>query len=107
MEFLFASGKSSHAAPIKLIYMSGAEDLPFPAQAMFVVPKRLFKRAHDRNKLKRRMKEVYRLNKNNLYNTLQLKEKKVVLAFIYTGKVITDYQTIEKALLKLLSHFSK
>jgi ribonuclease P protein component len=72
----------------------------FPAQAMFIVPKRQFKKAHDRNKLKRRMREVYRLNKKLLYEKLNTSNRKMVLAFIYVGKKIEDYSVIEKAILK-------
>lgn len=68
---------------------------------MFVVPKRQFKRAHDRNKLKRRMREVYRLNKNSFYENLNSVNKKMILAFLFVGKKQEDYVTIEKAVLKL------
>lgn len=77
-----------------------ATDLQFPAQAMFIVPKRQFKKAHDRNKLKRRMREAYRLNKNALYEKLNAENKKVIIAFIYVGKKTEEYSLIEKAIKK-------
>jgi len=102
MEVLFKSGLSSAAYPIKLVYLETPVDLYYPAQSMFVVPKRLFKKAHDRNTLKRRMREVYRLNKSVFYESLIEKNKKMILAFIYISKKEEDYQALEKALLKLL-----
>lgn len=102
MEVLFKSGLSLAAYPIKLVYLETPVDLFYPAQSMFVVPKRLFKKAHDRNTLKRRMREVYRLNKSQFYGNLVEKNKKMILAFIYISKKEEDYQTLEKALLKLL-----
>jgi len=107
MEVLFGKGKSFIAYPVKLVYTETPVDLIFPAQAMFVAPKRSFKRAHDRNKLKRRMREVYRLNKNTFYEDLKLKEKKFLLAFIYVGKKQEDYLVIERSILKLITGLLK
>lgn len=101
MELLFSKGKSSAAYPLKLVYINTPVELIYPAQSMFVVPKRNHKKAHDRNKLKRRMREGYRLNKISLYTELMQKEQKVLLAFIYTGKKQEEFATIEKSMLKL------
>lgn len=76
--------------------MPAEAGLKFPAQALFVVPKKNFKHAHDRNQLKRRMREVYRLNKNEMY--LKLGERKLLLAFIYFSKKNEDYASIEKSI---------
>jgi ribonuclease P protein component len=103
MEILFAKGSSSSVYPVRLVYTETPVDLIFPAQAMFVVPKRNHKKAHDRNKLKRRMREVYRLNKSTLYEKLRLKNKKLLMAFIYTGRTQEGYAVIETSLLKLLN----
>ncbi len=102
MEILFSKGSSGSAYPVKLMCVDAGAGLPSPAQAMFVAPKRSFKRAHDRNKLKRRMREVYRLQKSELYAHLNENNKNVLLAFIYTGKKIEDYKLIEAAIVKLL-----
>lgn len=102
MENLFAKGKSFAAWPMKIVSLVSEKEMPFPAQAMFVVPKRLFKRANRRNTLKRRMREAYRLNKSNLYDLLKQKNKNLLLAFIYTGKEEEDYAVIEKGMLKAL-----
>jgi len=102
MEVLFKNGTSHNAYPVKLIYLKTPVDLQFPAQAMFVVPKRNFKRSPDRNLLKRRMREVYRLQKSVLYEELITLNKKVLIAFLYIGKTEEDYAVIERSILKLL-----
>lgn len=104
MEILFSSGKSTTVYPVKLVYLETPVDLAYPAQAMFVAPKRSFKRAHDRNKLKRQMREVYRLNKLLFYEGLVKKDKKMILALIYIGKKQEPYTSIERAILKQLKN---
>ena len=103
MDALFDKGVSYNAYPIKLVCISAAGELEYPAQAMFVAPKRSFKRAHDRNKLKRRMREAYRLNKSIFYEGLKSADKKMAIAFIYIGKKQEEYTLIEAAMQKLMN----
>lgn len=105
IEVLFSKGASGTVYPVKLMHADAEADLQFPAQAMFVAPKRSFKRANDRNTLKRRMREVYRLNKAELYATLNAGNKKKLLAFIYIGKKEEEYSVIEAAVLKLIAKY--
>lgn len=75
----------------------------FPGQAMFVVPKKKFKLSPDRNLLKRRMREAYRLNKAGFYEALNQNGLNVQFAFIYTQSKALEYAAIEKAIQTLLS----
>ena len=67
---------------------------------MFVVPKRNFRKAHDRNKLRRRVKEAYRLYKNTFYKAMN--GKPIQLAIIYTSRKPEEYSVISNAVINIL-----
>lgn len=93
IELLFTEGKSVKSYPIKIFYLP-SETIE-NTQATFAVPKRNFKSAVDRNRIKRQLKEVYRLHKQLLITN---KEQKFTLLFLYFSKDKLPYATIEKAM---------
>ncbi|WP_353138698.1 ribonuclease P protein component [Pseudopedobacter sp.] len=69
----------------------------FPAQILISAPKRRFKRSVDRNLIKRRIKETFRNNKQQLlYPFLKNHNKNILLAINYVGKEILDYKIMEE-----------
>jgi ribonuclease P protein component len=72
-------------------------------QILFTVPKRNFKKAVDRNKIKRRLKEAFRLNKFELLNdSTLLKSRKVKILIVYIGKEIESFSLLQNSLVSLL-----
>ena len=71
IEKLFKSGRSFTTHPYRVTWLEHALNTAYPAQIAFAVPKKTFKRAVDRNKLKRRGREAYRKNKAILYDGLK------------------------------------
>jgi ribonuclease P protein component len=60
-------------------------------QVMFTVSKKRFKKATDRNRVKRLMREVYRLNRHVLTEALQQSGKTMALSVIYTGHQLPEF----------------
>jgi ribonuclease P protein component len=69
------------------------------------VPKRNFKKAHDRNLIKRRVREAYRLHWKNYFP--EKSNYKVLFLFILVGKKIPDYTELEKSLKQLFHKLSQ
>jgi ribonuclease P protein component len=100
---LFASGKSASVFPLKMIYLQNDHDSPFKIQAGVSVSKRNFKRAVDRNRIKRLMRESYRKKKYLIYNNEDT--KKHIMMFIYQGKDEVSYELMEEKMTQLIEKF--
>ena len=100
---LFKEGQSGFVYPFR--YMFYIEDAAqTEAAILFSTPKKFHKRANKRNTIRRRMREVYRLNKEIL--TSRLGDRRIELALIYSSKTLHDYKTIEHALKKSLEQIA-
>ena len=96
IEELFDKGSSFYLYPFKVFFLPG--DKPVN-QVMVTVPKSIFKRAVDRNTIKRRFREGYRLNKAKLVS-----DNFFSIAYIYTAKEILPSALIHQ---KIVLSFDK
>ena len=101
-------GEAIGKYPLLLVWKEMEErKSDFPVQFALSVSKRKFKRAVDRNHLRRRVRESYRLNKHTLYEGLGEESKQFAFMFIYTGKEMFEYADIEKSMQKIIQRFLK
>ena len=97
IEYLFKEGKAFSVFPLRVFYTTEFPDSAIAQnklQAGFSVSTRNFKKAVDRNKIKRLMREAYRLQKNPLTTQIENSDKKIAFFFVYTGNEIPDYKLI-------------
>ncbi len=76
-----------------------------PVEVLVNVPKRLFKHAVDRNRLKRLVREAYRHHKHILWQTLG--DRHIALALLWIGKGEASYGTVEAKVKNLLLRISE
>ena len=93
IEELFKEGKSFSIFPFRILWNIHDKNSS-PLQTGFAVSSKNFKKAVDRNRIKRLMREAYRLQKNDLQNQLTKQQKYIVVFFIYVGNELPEYALI-------------
>ena len=107
IERLFENGKSLTEKPFRIIYNIDNNNEDIFLKALIVVPKKRVRLASDRNVIKRRVKEAYRLQKSELEKYLKSNNHQLNLAIIYQKHEILDYKLIEEKIKLLLSRLKE
>lgn len=103
---LFASGKAIKAFPVRAIY----QFVPLPGEPLQIavsVPKRMVKLAVNRNRIKRQMREVFRLNSHQLKHHLIGNNKRLQVMFVYTSKESPEYAVLESKIILILQRLQE
>lgn len=111
IQLLFDKGAQVSLFPFRVIYLIGEKDANISDEdvlkAAFSVSKRYFKKAHDRNKIRRRIKEAYRLQKNQLLLQLKEQNKTLQLFFLYNTKDPMEYDALFTKIGQLIARLQK
>lgn len=113
LEGLFAGGKSFSIFPIKVFYtLSEIQNSSVPTDSKerasgnvhvgVGVSSKIFKKAHDRNKVKRLLREVYRTQKQPLYAAMEQNTQTLDVFFLYIGKELPEFATLKETMEKVL-----
>ena len=93
---LYTQGDAFIAYPVRVVFLIEPKSDTEPASVLISVPKKRFKRAVKRNRLKRLIREAYRLNKQELIEKLEEKQLQIHIAFNYVSDDELDFVSIEK-----------
>ena len=100
---LFQKGRSSFLYPIKSVFLISEGEIS-GCKVLVTVSKKNLKNASDRNLIKRRLREAYRLNAHKLKEIIAEKGVSVSLALIYSSSKIVPYDNIEILVIKHLNN---
>ena len=108
IEQLFKGGKSLHVFPFRVYYLLLKEGPPggktaVNVQCGFGVSSRQFKKAVDRNRVKRVTREAWRLQKQALTERMQARPEHLALFLVYTGKDLPDFNAVKEKLAVILN----
>lgn len=110
IEMVVKQGYCLFVYPFRIVFLPASLSADTPAQVAFTVPKRIFRHAVDRNKIKRLTREAYRLQKNEFYQALNQHTIALHILFIYTGKQVEPaafiFNRMQKALERIIKQVS-
>jgi ribonuclease P protein component len=102
---LMASGRAVNESPLRLIGKVMPLDPASPAQIAFAVPKRHVPRAVDRNLIRRRLREAYRLNKGRWHQALEQAGVQCAWIVVYQGRTVVPYAAAERKISRAIDRW--
>ena len=104
---LFENGHFIKDPLFRLVWNAEEFDNETIAQTLIVVPKKNIKNAANRNVLKRRIREAFRIYKSDLYTKIKNKKQQLVIAIIYQEQELLPYKVIEEKIKLILGRLNE
>lgn len=107
IDHVFNKGEKMFEYPLLMWWEKDTLSTGYPAQVLLSVSKKNFRKATDRVRIKRLMREAYRKNKLPLYAQLEENQEQLLLAIVFIGKKMPSYKEIEEKIIILLQRLSQ
>ncbi len=102
---LFSSGNSLFHYPFRLVWKESDYESFYPIRLGITVPRKIVKKAVTRNRIKRLIRESYRINKKILYKNRLIQNRKFDIMLIYISGNVYDFNSINLKLQELIDKF--
>ena len=96
-----------NSAPFRLVWKLQPQFAGAPVQVLIICPKKRFKRAHTRNRIKRQIREMYRHHKQLLWDVIQPLGQTYSLGIFYAGPEEMDFQQTSSIFTTALAKIAK
>ncbi len=108
IDLLFAEGKRVHLEGFRVLYrFEPVDHAAFSVKLGVAAPARTFKRAVDRNRVKRLLREAFRLQRPGFQELLKARSGTLDLFILYTGKQVPDFATVSEKTAVILEKLVK
>jgi ribonuclease P protein component len=104
---LFNNGTAAFVYPLRAVFCVYQSENEIPVKVLVGAAKKRFKTAVARNRLKRLMREAYRLNKTEIVQNTAERKISIEIAFSYIGNEILDFDVIEKSMKSILQKIAE
>ena len=107
VDLVFETGKKINVNPFRFIWIESATTDNVKLKIAFSVPKKFFKRAVDRNKIKRHMREAYRIHRDKQLSQIANSGKQFAAMLVFNAREPLPYSETEAKIILTLQRFAK